>query len=61
MLYDYLKEQNIEIDLIISSHAVRAHQTAIIIGKGLNYPESKIQISTAVYHGDVDGLIQPLI
>jgi phosphohistidine phosphatase len=56
-IIDYLIEHNIKPDLIISSHAIRARQTATIIGTAVNYPESEIQISTSVYHGDVDSLM----
>ena len=54
---DYMIENNIKVDLIISSHAIRAWQTASAIGNALNYPEDRIQISTAIYHGDVDSLM----
>lgn len=57
---DYLVENNLKIDLIISSHAVRARQTASIIADILDYPEDNIQISSAIYHGDIDSLFNQL-
>jgi phosphohistidine phosphatase len=56
LVIDYLLENNVKVDLIISSHAVRARSTAIIIANALHYPENEIQISTRIYHGDMDSL-----
>ncbi len=56
LITDYLLENNIKADLIISSHAVRALETARMIGNALNYPVDEIQISTNIYHGDIDNL-----
>ncbi len=53
---DYLLKQSIKPDLIVSSHAVRAKQTAMIIASALNYPEDKIMISKEIYYGNSDGL-----
>ena len=50
----FLLEKNIRVDLMISSHAVRALETAKIIAGALGYPEEKILISTQVYHGSSD-------
>ena len=47
----YLQQKNINPDLIISSHAVRALDTAKIIAEAIGYPEEKISISRQVYHG----------
>lgn len=52
LVIDYLLENNISIDLIISSHAVRARETAAILAHALNYPEDNIMISKNVYHGN---------
>lgn len=48
---NYLLENNVGVDLILSSHAVRAHETAKIIANALQYPEDKILISKSVYFG----------
>ncbi|NQT77762.1 MAG: histidine phosphatase family protein [Bacteroidetes bacterium] len=57
---DFLLEKNIRVDLIISSHAVRAHETAKIIAGALGYPEEKILISIQVYHGSSNQLYDEL-
>ncbi|MBN1338767.1 MAG: histidine phosphatase family protein [Bacteroidales bacterium] len=53
-IIDYLLQNGTSVDLIISSHAVRARETAKIIAHSLNYREDNIQISRNVYHGDED-------
>jgi phosphohistidine phosphatase len=60
LVLDYLKENNCTVDLFISSHAVRAQQTAVIIAEGLNYPKENIQISTNIYHGSLDVIFDEL-
>jgi len=56
----YLLQKNIKPDLIISSHAVRALDTAKIIAEAIGYPEEKISISPQVYHGGTDQLYDEL-
>ena len=41
-------------DLIISSHAVRAFETAKIIANAFNYPENKIVVSESLYFCELD-------
>lgn len=41
-------------DLIISSHAVRALETARMMARGFEYPENQIIQSKTVYEGDKD-------
>ncbi len=53
---DYLLEQRIKVDLIISSYAVRAFDTARILGNALNYPEDEIHISERMYYGSVTNI-----
>ncbi len=53
---DYLIQNNTQIDLIMSSHAVRARETANIIANALNYPVNEIVISKNIYHGNTDSL-----
>ncbi len=60
LISDYLVEKNHTVDLIISSHAIRARQTASIIADALNYPEKNIQISPNIYHGGIDNLSNQL-
>ncbi|MCD4665326.1 MAG: histidine phosphatase family protein [Bacteroidales bacterium] len=56
LVVDYLLNNKTSIDLILSSHAVRALETAKIIGRALKYPIDKIQISDKIYHGNADTL-----
>jgi len=60
LITDYLLEKKVNVDLILSSHAVRAYETAKIIANGLDYPEDNIQISESIYHGDIDTLLSHL-
>lgn len=60
LVIDFLNSNNVCIDLIISSHAVRAYETAKLIAFGLHYPENEIQKSTGVYQSNVDSLINHL-
>jgi phosphohistidine phosphatase len=57
---DYLLDQKTHLDLIYSSHAVRARETANIIAQALNYPVDQIQILTTIYEGNVDSLLNHL-
>ena len=53
-IVNYLLENNCSIDLIMSSHAVRANETAKIIAHGLSYPNDKIMVSRSLYFGYPD-------
>jgi len=53
---NHLLNKNIKLDCIISSHAVRALDTAKIFAKALDYPVDKIMIKPEVYHGSADSL-----
>jgi phosphohistidine phosphatase len=53
---DYLVKHQEEIDLIISSSAVRAYETAKILAQRLNYDKAKIQIEDSLYHANIEGI-----
>jgi phosphohistidine phosphatase len=55
-ILDYLIKHQIRPDLIISSHATRALDTAKIIAHALVIPEEKLIISKNLYHGDAESL-----
>lgn len=55
-IIDFLIEKDVKVDLIISSHATRALETAKIIGHAIGYPEDNIMISRQVYHSSADRL-----
>jgi phosphohistidine phosphatase len=52
----FLSEKRVVPDLIISSHAVRAFETAKLLAKELGYPKSEIQIERNIYYHDAEGL-----
>ena len=52
-----LKEKSVNPDLIISSTAVRARETALTIAEIIDYPKSKILIDVNIYESSSSGLI----
>ncbi len=57
---NYLKEKNILPDLMLASHAVRAHETAKIIANITGYPEDRIMITSNLYHASADRIYDEL-
>jgi phosphohistidine phosphatase len=53
-IINYLKKKKISVDLIISSPAVRALETARMVANGLDYPEENIKTESAIYEGRVN-------
>lgn len=56
-IINFLIEKDTRVDLIISSYAVRALETARIIAHGIGYPEDEIQISQQLYHASSDRIL----
>jgi phosphohistidine phosphatase len=56
LINDYLITNNISVDLIISSHAVRAYETSKIIARAIGYPIEEININKMIYHANADRL-----
>lgn len=56
-IVEFLKNRETLFDLIISSPAVRAFETAKIVAAGLNYPPEKIQIERKIYDGYYDRIL----
>lgn len=56
----FLKEKKIKPNLIISSTAVRAYETAVIIAEQLNYPVKDIVKESIFYHADKSILLDYL-
>ena len=54
----FLIERKVFPELIISSPAVRAFETARIIAQGIGYPEEKIVTEAALYDSSADDYIQ---
>ncbi|MCX6280099.1 MAG: histidine phosphatase family protein [Bacteroidetes bacterium] len=57
LVLDFLQKRETKIDLIISSPAVRAYETAQIIAAGLDYPISKIKTDRKIYDGYYDRIL----
>lgn len=55
---DYLVKNKVKPDMIISSHAVRAFETARLIASELAYPENQIMQDREIYLGNEDSLLQ---
>ncbi len=55
-----LKASNISVDMIISSHAKRALETAKIIATGICFPVEKIIVDKSIYHSDCELLTEML-
>jgi len=53
---DYLHENEIQVDYIISSHAVRALETARILAHALKYPAENIKVDPHLYFANGDGI-----
>lgn len=56
VLESILEKQTPTPDLIMSSHAVRAIETARLFAHALHYPLNQIQISKQIYHGGAEQL-----
>lgn len=57
LMAGYLAKNNSSPDLIVSSLAVRAHETALILAGRLKYPEEKILRSDDLYMTDLDTMM----
>ncbi|MCX6247919.1 MAG: histidine phosphatase family protein [Bacteroidetes bacterium] len=53
----FLNERGVKIDLMISSPAERAFQTALMIARGIGYPEEKIVVDRKIYDGYYDRIL----
>lgn len=51
-MIDYLLNQNVKMDQIISSHAKRALETAKILAHAFHYPLNDIKVDHLIYEGD---------
>ena len=57
LIVDFLLTKNTTVDLIVSSPAVRAYETAKIIAAGLGYPVAKIKTERKIYDGFYDRIL----
>jgi len=56
----YLKDKNILPDMILSSTATRAFETAKIVASQIGYPIEKIKTSKNIYHAGVDEIFDEI-
>ena len=56
----FLVGKNIKPDLIVSSSAIRAFETAKIIAQNLEYPEINIRVESDIYYQGIDYLMELL-
>ncbi len=56
-IIDFLLKRETTVDLMISSPAVRAFETAKIVAEGLNYPVNKIKTDRKIYDGYYDRIL----
>jgi len=57
LVAEYIIKKKGKIDLMISSHAVRAYDTAKVIASCLDYPVKQIQKDRRIYDGPYDRLL----
>lgn len=60
LVIDYLRNKNILPDLIISSTAKRAKDTAFQIAEGIGYPHSDIVLDKNIYHASAETIFDEL-
>jgi phosphohistidine phosphatase len=61
LVIHYLVEKLITVDKIISSHAVRAYETAKMFAESLQYPADQIEVNENLYMGNTDEMIEMLL
>ena len=52
-----LAKRQIHPDLVVSSPAVRAMSTAVLVGREMEYPHDKIVVEPGIYGAEVDELV----
>ncbi|WP_201979916.1 SixA phosphatase family protein [Hymenobacter rubidus] len=57
MMGKALAKRRICPDVIVSSPAVRAMSTAVLVAREMQYPHDKIVVESGIYGADVDGLL----
>ncbi len=59
-IIEFLKNDNVSVDLIVSSSAIRALETAKLIAVGINYNVDLIVKNKTLYHAWVDDIYNEL-
>jgi len=52
-----LAKRDIKLDLMVSSPAVRALSTAVLVARELDYPHDKIKVEPDIYEADLETLL----
>lgn len=52
-----LAKRQLALDLLVSSPAVRALSTAVLVARELDYPRDEIKVEPAIYQADLDTLL----
>jgi phosphohistidine phosphatase len=52
-----LAKRRLALDLLVSSPAVRALSTAVLVARELDYPRDEIKVEPAIYQADIDTLL----
>lgn len=54
---DFLLKENVKVDMIVSSHAKRALETAYLFAKAFNFLPSDIVVHDNIYESDEEGIM----
>jgi phosphohistidine phosphatase len=57
LVIQYFQKHHLVVDLMVTSPAVRALETAKLFAKGIGYPESKITIENRIYETYYDKIL----
>lgn len=57
---EFMLKEGVRPELMISSHAVRAFETAKIVAHALNYKQNSLVVSRFLYSCDADGIFNEL-
>jgi phosphohistidine phosphatase len=60
LVIDYLKKKKVLPDLILSSSAERAKNTAFLIASGLEYPIEEVVLDKKLYHASPEDILAEL-
>ncbi len=52
-----LAKRQLALDLLVSSPAVRALSTAVLVARELGYPHDALKVEPAIYQADIDTLL----
>jgi len=59
-IINFLNQRDFKPELLLSSDAIRAFQTATMIAEGIGYPVEKIQKSSTLYHASTSNIYSEL-